>query len=369
VPLLRAIEGRTPGRGFFLGWLTGVTFYLATTNWVGYTIMHYTDVPWPIAMGIVLIMASALGLLSRRVRGRRPALPAQRARHRLARGAALGDARVAARLVLHRFPWAALGYSQHRAHDLVQIAEVTGVYGVSAVLILFNVVVAEVLRQRGRDARKLLPGLVTITILVAVLPALGRWRVAALAREPIVGSMKVGLVQGNVEQDQKWNLAFQDETMSRYRKLTLEAAHAGAQLIIWPETAVPFFFQEPGQRRDDVFDLAKEAGVPLLIGAPAFDRTPDHQIVQRNRAYLIDPSGRELGTYDKIQLYPSGSTCRSSSAVLRVPHGDRRRDHRRGHRHHGLRGARAAGSGRSSATRASSRPSPASSSTAAATSS
>jgi apolipoprotein N-acyltransferase len=139
-----------------------------------------------------------------------------------------------------------------------------------------------------------------------VLPALGRWRAATLAQEPIVGSMKVGLVQGNVEQDKKWDPSFQDETMARYRKLTLEAAHAGAQLIIWPETAVPFFFQEPGYRRDDLFELAKELGVPLLIGAPAFDLGPGRQIIQRNRAYLIDPSGRELATYDKIQLVPFG---------------------------------------------------------------
>ncbi len=306
VPLLRAIEGRTPGRGFFLGWLTGVTFYLATTNWVGYTIMHYTAVPWPVAMGIVLIMASALACYH----------GAFAAGIRLFQRSGRDIVWLAAPLWVTLewlrgwffigFPWAALGYSQHRAHDLVQIAEVTGVYGVSAVLVLFNVVVAEVLRQRGRDARKLLPGLVTITILVAVLPALGRWRVATLAREPIVGSLKVGLAQGNVEQDKKWDPEFQDETMGRYRSLTLEAAHAGAQLVVWPETAVPFFFQEPGFRRDELFALAKEAGVPLLIGAPAFDRRPGEGLIQRNRAYLVDPSGRELGTYDKIQLVPFG---------------------------------------------------------------
>jgi hypothetical protein len=140
--LIPAPFGRTPGRGFFLGWLTGVTFYLATTNWVGYTIMHYTAVPWPVAMGIVLIMASALGCYH----------GAFAAGIRLFQRSGRDIVWLAAPLWVTLewlrgwffigFPWAALGYSQHRAHDLVQIAEVTGVYGVSAVLILFNVVVA-----------------------------------------------------------------------------------------------------------------------------------------------------------------------------------------------------------------------------------
>jgi len=306
VPLLRAITGRPLRRAFFLGWLTGVVFYVATTYWVGYTIMHYTSVPMPIAMVIVLLMASVLACYH----------GAFAAGIRLFQRSGRDVVWLAAPLwvtlewlrgwFLIGFPWGALGYSQYRAHDLVQIAEVTGVYGVSAVLVLFNVVVAEVLRQRGRDVRRFLPGLVTLTVLVVVLPALGRWRTAALAHEPTVGSIRVGLVQGNVEQDRKWDPAFQDETMARYRTLTLESAQAGAQLVVWPETAAPFFFQEPGVRRDDVFALAKEAGVPLLIGVPAFRELGGRKFEQRNRAYLIDPSGRELGYYDKMQLVPFG---------------------------------------------------------------
>jgi apolipoprotein N-acyltransferase len=306
VPLLRAIGGRSPGRAFFLGWLTGVVFYVGTTYWVGYTIVHYTSMPMPLAMVIVLLMASALacyhGAFAAGIRffqrsGRDVVwlAPALWVTLEWLRG-----------WFVIGFPWGALGYSQYRAHDLVQIAEVTGVYGVSAVLVLFNVVAAEVFGHRGRDVRRLLPGLVTITVLVVVLPALGRWRVAALAREPIVGSIRVGLAQGNVEQDRKWDPSFQDETMARYRNLTLAAAQAGAQLVVWPETAAPFFFQEPGERRDDVLELAKEARVPLVIGTPAFGRTEEGKVQQRNRAYLITPDGTERGHYDKIELVPFG---------------------------------------------------------------
>jgi apolipoprotein N-acyltransferase len=306
VPLLRAITGRSLRRAFFLGWLTGVVFYVATTYWVGYTIMHYTDVPRPVAMAIVLLMASALACYHGAFAA------GLRLFERSGRDVVWLAAPLWVTLEWLRgwffigFPWGALGYSQYRAHDLVQIAEVTGVYGVSAVLVLFNVVAAEVLRQRGRDVRRLLPGLVTLTVLVVVLPALGRWRVTTLAREPIVGTLRVGLVQGNVEQDSKWDPAFQDETMSRYRTLTLAAARAGAELVVWPETAAPFFFQESGPRREQLLALAREAGVPLLIGAPAYRHLGGRRIEQRNRAYLIDPAGDVVDQYDKMQLVPFG---------------------------------------------------------------
>jgi apolipoprotein N-acyltransferase len=306
VPLLAAIRGCSPARAFRLGWLTGVVFYLFTTYWVGVTIVHYTNLPLPVAAIVVLIMASALACYHAAFaagirlfqRSRRDVVwlaPALWVTLEWLRG-----------WFFIGFPWGALGYSQYRFHDLVQIVEVTGVYGVSAVLVLFNIVVAEVLRERGSGVRRLFPGLVTVTVLLVILPALGHWRTTALAREPITGSMRVGITQGNVEQDRKWDPEFQDETMARYRALTVAAQSAGAQMVVWPETAAPFFFQEAGARRDDVLDLARTAGVPLLIGAPAFRQTATGDLQQRNRAYLVTPKGEVAGQYDKIELVPFG---------------------------------------------------------------
>ena len=306
VPLLVAIRGRSVAHAFGLGWVTGVVFYLATTYWVGYTIVHYTNLPLPIAMGIVLLMASALACyhgafaagLRFFERGGRDVVwlaPALWVTLEWLRG-----------WFFIGFPWGALGYSQYRFHDLVQIAEVTGVYGVSAILVLFNVVAAGVLRERGRGVRRLLPGLVTITVLLVVLPALGRWRITTLAREPIAGTLRVGIAQGDVAQDRKWDPEFQDETMTRYRDLTLAAVRAGAQLVVWPETAAPFFLQEAGVRRDEVLALAREARVPLLNGSPAFRRTERGANEQRTRAYLVTPEGGVGEFYDKIELVPFG---------------------------------------------------------------
>jgi apolipoprotein N-acyltransferase len=306
VPLLLAIRGRSPGGAFALGWVAGTVFYLVTCYWIVYTIGHYTALPVPVAAIILLLMSSALacyhGAFAAGVAWfERRGLPA----------VWLGPALWVTLEWLRGwffigFPWAALGYSQYRFHSLVQMAEVTGVYGVSAVLVLFNMVVAAVLVTPGARARRNLPALATLTFLVVALVGFGRWRVAQLAARPAAGQLRVGLAQGNVEQDKKWDPAFQDETMARYRQLTIDAARERPALIAWPETAAPFFFQEPGPRREDVIALARETGVPIVFGSPAFRRLDDGGLQQLNRAYLVDGSGRERGTYDKMQLVPFG---------------------------------------------------------------
>jgi apolipoprotein N-acyltransferase len=306
VPLLLAIRTRRPRAAFGLGWLTGLTFWLATCYWIVNTIGHYTSVPVPIAMGVLFIMSSALavyhGAFAAGVRWMEdrglPAIwiaPALWVTLEWLRG-----------WFFIGFPWAALGYSQWRFHDLVQMAEVTGVYGVSAVVVFFNVVAAAVLRERGRGVRPSFPALVVVTLLVTLLPFLGRMRAASVAAMPAVGHVRIGLAQGNIAQDRKWDPSFQGETMARYRELTLDAARNGAQLVAWPETAAPFFFQEQGPLRDEMLDIAHEAGVPIIFGSPAFRQTVDGHIQQLNRAYLLMPDGRENGSYDKIELVPFG---------------------------------------------------------------
>jgi apolipoprotein N-acyltransferase len=186
------------------------------------------------------------------------------------------------------------------------MVEVTGVYGLSALLVLFNMAVAGVLVERGRRLRALVPALVVLTALVVGLPLAGRWRVAALAARPVAGRLRVALAQGNVEQDHKWDPVYQDETVARYRELTAAAAGERPALVVWPETATPFFFQEPGALRDEVLAIATGNHVHLLFGSPAARAGLDGTIEVLNRAYLVSPAGREAGVYDKMQLVPFG---------------------------------------------------------------
>jgi apolipoprotein N-acyltransferase len=113
----------------------------------------------------------------------------------------------------------------------------------------------------------------------------------------------VSIVQGNIEQSIKWDPGFQERTIAIHNRLTREAGR-GADLIVWPETAVPFFLREGGPLSQQVLDLAKEMQSYLLVGSP--DRARDISSRYYNSAFLISPEGKIVQKYDKIHLVPFG---------------------------------------------------------------
>ena len=317
VPLLLACRGLGPRAAFAIGFLGGGVFYVAIVYWVAHTISAYSAIPVALAVPILLLMVSVLACYT----GAFTASLAWLAERDLpvvwlAPPLWVGLEWLRSWFILG-FPWASLGYCQYRYHDLAQLAEVTGVYGISAIVVLFNVVVFTVFVERGPGLRRLAPALVLLTVLVTVVPFVGGRRAAALAARA-AGHARVALVQGNVEQDHKWDPAYQDETLRRYRDLTRAASAERPDLVVWPETATPFFFQEPGPLRQDILDLAREERAYLLFGSPAYQQTEHGALQELNRAYLVSPDGRELGTYDKIQLVPFGEYVPFQSVLFFV---------------------------------------------------
>jgi apolipoprotein N-acyltransferase len=116
----------------------------------------------------------------------------------------------------------------------------------------------------------------------------------------------VGFIQGNVAQDVKWDPAYQEATIDHYEKLTGEAVADGAELVVWPETAAPFFFQEEGELRDRILGFAKRWKVWIVVGSPAFSFENGTRLRLHNRVYLVDPDGNAAQAYDKIELVPFG---------------------------------------------------------------
>ncbi|MEG6502068.1 apolipoprotein N-acyltransferase, partial [Desulfovibrio sp. 1214_IL3152] len=118
-------------------------------------------------------------------------------------------------------------------------------------------------------------------------------------------------VEGNVDQNQKWLPAFQRQTVDLYLKLTYDALAQKPEekpLIIWPETALPFFFETNNLHSPRVRQLPAITGCPLLVGAPGVERRPDRKEPDVfNRAFLLTPpAGAVTAHYDKEHLVPFG---------------------------------------------------------------
>jgi apolipoprotein N-acyltransferase len=191
---------------------------------------------------------------------------------------------------------------------MAQAADLGGVYLLSAVIALANAALADALDSWGSGAKPLDPAVAGRLAIAAVCPlvlfAYGLWRLDELRGIPYTGSLRVGIAQGNIAQDEKWNERLRDRILAKYLELTSEAASAGAELVVWPEAALPFYIQRD-MRALELTRIAKERHIDLLVGAPGVEEH-DGAITPYNQAWLVKSSGDVEGPYNKIQLVPFG---------------------------------------------------------------
>jgi apolipoprotein N-acyltransferase len=209
--------------------------------------------------------------------------------------------------LLSGFPWAILGYSQQSQLPLIQSADLVGVYGLSFLLILTNATLARSCQALWRRNLKSVPwqALTVTIVLFAANLGYGFFRLSQTVddRQKIQHTV---LVQGNIEQSVKWDSAYQKATVDIYRNLSLNASlQESVDLIIWPESATPFYFQDGGPLSDEVTAIPRKTGSNLLFGSPAYE------IVNRryrylNSAFLLSNQGEILGRSDKVHLVPFG---------------------------------------------------------------
>lgn len=206
------------------------------------------------------------------------------------------------------FPWELMGYTQYRVLPVIQIANVTGVYGVSFLVVLVNVAVA-MQWTAIRDGTHWRPPVVAAAYTCAALVGTVGYGFVTLARERAMADqtppLNVSVIQGNIEQGQKWSQAALQHTVDTYLRLTREVLHLQPDFLVYPETALTFYLESPRYRRQSaqVARLVHEAGVPLLTGALGF-RPGESDIY--NSVYLLAPGQGVIGRYSKTHLVPFG---------------------------------------------------------------
>jgi len=280
-----------------LGAIAGLTFWLATIPWIGLVMVRYGGLAWLLATAVLLGLAGYLALYWAAFCAVLSRLPLRSGVLYVLIAASLWVALEFLRTFLFTgFPWNLLGYSQYGNPLVRQIAAVTGVYGVSFVVIAVNAALARVLLC-GTNWRDFLPPLGTASVIVVIAAGYGWLRPSVQATTPLI---PVALIQGNIDQGVKWAPDWQEKTFHIYRDLTYAAAAEKPRLIVWPETAMPVFFLEDS-RRAQVEDLARQVGADLLVGALDWrDGQP------ANGAFVLGPGGGLLGRYDKRHLVPFG---------------------------------------------------------------
>jgi apolipoprotein N-acyltransferase len=314
VPLLLAVATAGTRRSFTLGFIAGLTHFLSLVYWVAYTMVTFGGLNWPVSVSILFLMAGFLALYpavfavtASRLQHPGPAtlvaIPAVWVATEYLRG-----------IVFTGFPWELVGYSQYRALPIIQISDILGPYGVSYLVVFVNTAVAFLLlclrRQRWQtdpvSGRLAVGSILAAVLLVGLCVAYGGWRMTDVDRLAAAApTLRGSAVQGNIEQSLKWDSRFQTATVDKYIRLTRTALKQQPQLVVWPETALPFylFYQKALTERVLQGIAGSQAG--FLVGSPAVERTAAGADFF-NRAYLLGPDGRRLGHYDKSHLVPFG---------------------------------------------------------------
>ena len=296
---------RAPRRAFTLGVVAGFVYFLGTVYWVSLVMAGFGGLPLPVAAGLAALLALYLALYTGLF-----ALIVWRGIARFGVVALWSAPAIWIAIEWLRstvgggFPWVLLGTSQATVIPVVQLASVAGVYGLSGLIALVNTAAAAIAASRQPSVTRPAIGVAVLMVLVV---GGGTLRVANGRLTETGAVLRVGLLQGNVEQAIKWNPAYRDSILNRYIDLSRQVIDSGASLVIWPEASTPFFFDSEAPLAQPIRRLAAETRTPFIIGSDEYVRDePDGEGRIYNSAVFIGADGRTGGSYRKMVLVPFG---------------------------------------------------------------
>lgn len=319
-PLIAAITRRERPSGWKaagLGYLAGVVFFTGTFYWLGTLADLYES---PLLLGIPFLLALLFGgyfavwtwlLGSIFLRGE-DARRFPNSWMNLATGALGASSWVMLEWVrgwlFGGFGWNGIGVALHRDLPLIQIAEITGVWGVSWLAVFVNLMIVIVIRRFIGEFGPVFLKRVRweFSISVAIVVAAFSFGIRALFQQntgPTV-PLRIAAIQPNIPQKEKFDPAFEDQVLATFDKLTGLAAltQPPPQLIIWPEACTPRPLFADENIRDFVIGQAARGDHALLLGTTDFEPTGEFY----NIAALFTKKGQEWQYYRKVHLVPFG---------------------------------------------------------------
>lgn len=301
-PVMVAIA-RAPTRrtALFWGWLAGFSANAVGFYWVIGLLTTHAGLPWLLGLLALVLLAAYQALVFWLFAAAIWWLRALAPRVPLAVTAPL--AMVAAELIVpFMFPWYA-GVTQVPNVGVIQIAELTGPLGVTALTIATAGGIADAVLRSGR--RRWVP-LAAATGVALLATGLGLVRASQIdARREAAATLEVGLVQANGAGAMGGD---PDAQLAALQAISGTLERRGAELIVWPEAVYPFGLAR--ERAEDLpiasdRRLRRGFEAPLIAGAVTV-ATDGSSLRSWNTAVLVTPEGRFSASYDKMHLMPFG---------------------------------------------------------------
>ena len=292
--------------GFLFGCLFGIGTFYWTRNVIGINLSAFL-----LFLLVFSLYFSAFGLLYR--------LISRRSGFWIIMGApALWVALeyVRSNLFFLSWPWNLLGHSQHQYLPVIQIADITGVYGISFLIVMVNQLLSQVpeffpLKKKTTIGNTVLRTydrnwiiqFSTVILLLMASFSYGWYNSGAMNSDK---HLRVALVQANVITQDKMPFADQTKHLQIYERLTKAAALGKPDLIIWPDSSLPASIHSR-LVRFTIMQLAQDTGAYILVGGAGHEKTTPKKEGYKpysNSEFLITPSGHTAGQYNKMRLLP-----------------------------------------------------------------
>lgn len=302
-------------RGFALGYTTGLVFFWAAFYWL----TEVTGIGWFILAFYMALYPAVWGAFVSGVANAAPD-PADFRRYLRSRwnlwfaflGASCWTGLEWVRgWMFSGFGWNTLGSSMHANLPFIQVAEWTGVGGLTFLAAFVNLIFVSTVcrfRQevRSHRVRPHFDFTLTMSAMLGVF-ALGFHLLQTPVPRGSTVPLHVAAVQANIPQTQKWDPAFEARIFETYQRLTETAIATRPQLLLWPEAATPHGVYADRENFDFVKTLAERAGCNFLFGTLDYDFADNGQPLNAyNSAVLIPKGGGSWETYNKIHLVPFG---------------------------------------------------------------
>ena len=293
------------------GWWFGLGYFVPGLYWIGYAFL--VDAPtfaWLMPFAILglpayLALFTALGFALARLFWTRDASRV------IALAASLTMSEWLRGHALTGFPWNTLGYALSEPLVLAQTASLIGLWGLTFLAVAIFASPAVLIDGTSRGRKPWVAPVLALVLLLA-MTAFGAIR---LSRQPTVllANTKLRIMQPNLQQDARFNYSAKAEVMKKY--LTLSDRASGPQstgvrdvnVLIWPESAFPFFLTREADAMAEIADLLPKGTVLVTGSVRAPDVPPGTRITRAyNSVYVIDHDGNVLSVYDKLHLVPFG---------------------------------------------------------------
>ncbi len=298
------------------GWLTGILGTFAALYWIAIPIHNVGGLPWALAVPCALAMGAYIGLyggvFSYAAHKLQNTMPNAPLRRMLALACLWYGLELLRGTLLTGFPWLTLSAAFAPYPLFIQGAALIGSYALSAYYVCITLLACVAFSARKQRKTRAVAGFSCIA-LCSVVCIWGYIQLQSTQMAKEDTPFPVILVEGNIDQNIKWEAALQQATLATYMQLSntalqkmREVTPQAQPLIIWPETAMPFYIEQHPKLGRRLVQFVRDAHTPLLVGAPAVNLDSKGLNRPFNRAYFINEQGGLIQYYDKIHLVPFG---------------------------------------------------------------